>query len=180
MNEQKFKEGLERFYATNRRKDNIIVFLASVILILVVGFILFITYQARILPWLQPVSSTTQVVEKELSEDQIKRIIASIQVRDGRDGADGFNGQNGSDGRNGINGANGLNGLAGANITPDQIATAVSEYMRLNPVQALVGERGPTGERQLLELNSESCELLTKYTGDETWEILAVLPKPCV
>ena len=73
-----------------------------------------------------------------------------------------------------------MSGLPGTSVTADQIATAVSEYMRLNPVQALIGPRGEPGDKQQTILNQETCELLSKYTSEETWFVLAILPKPCI
>lgn len=176
MNEKKFEESMQKFYDRDRRKDRIIIFQSVVILVLFVVGIMFVTYQARVLKDIQVASAGRTVVQQELSDEQMNRIIASIKVKDGRDGANGLNGVNGSNGRNG---SNGLNGLAGANITADQIATAVAEWMRLNPIQALIGPQGAMGEQQLLRVDPDSCELMTKYLSDDSWSVVAILPKPC-
>lgn len=169
--EKKFEEELKRYYRENTRKDKLIVAQGVIIITLLVLGVIYLTYQTR--TWeerLKPVAVQTQIVKQEISDDQLQELIEKIKPEDGR---------NGTDGKNGNHGNNGLNGSNGSNATAEQIATAVAEYMKLNPVTTLVGAKGDKGERQETTIDYETCELLSKYSNQDVWTIIAKLPMPC-
>lgn len=83
----------------------------------------------------------------------------------------GTNGKNGSPGINGQSGVDGTNGADGQNVTPDEIAQAVSSYLQANPPeQGIQGPAGVSGRTVLLRLdplsNLEECQ----YLGDLIWQ----------
>lgn len=89
-------------------------------------------------------------------------------------GVSGLNGQPGSVGKNGLDGTNGFNGQNGLNITPDQIADAVSAYLQANPPSP--GAQGATGAtgRAIFERNNPMSGLLEcQYVGDLVWQPIA-------
>jgi len=153
-------------------------FIASAFLcfLAVIFMAFYVSYKYSMYP--RKLDETKASIIKTLREAQ------TVQGTPGDDGRDGLPGPVGKTGANGYNGQNGSNGVSipgkdGANITPDQIAFALSDYLRLNPVATVTGARGAPGEQQLLQVNSDTCELMSKYISDDSWSIIAQLPKPC-
>lgn len=86
-------------------------------------------------------------------------------------GVNGLNGLNGSNGLAGVNGTNGSNGQNGLDITPNQIASAVSSYLQANPIPiGPQGQPGTPGRTVFLRLDPitglEECQ----YLGDLVWQ----------
>lgn len=98
-------------------------------------------------------------------------------VHDGKDGTNGISiaGPSGPTGSNGLQGSPGVNGQDGANITPTQIAQAISDYFTLNPVQAVKGDTGDRGEaaKTLVLCNLPGGVIGFSYVG----ETLCQLPE---
>lgn len=89
-----------------------------------------------------------------------------LVVHDGKDGVSiiGPAGQSGRDGKNGLN---------GSGVTAGQIAQAVGDYLRLNPVEAVKGDSGLNGlPGKQIELQFADGHLEFKYVGDEIWQIV--------
>lgn len=90
----------------------------------------------------------------------------------------GKNGTNGVVGAQGLSGIQGIQGVAGKDGQ-----TVVNNYTTNVPVPGAQGEPGAAGSPNpqiLIEVDPVTCKLLTKYDGDDIWNFLAQLPKPCV
>lgn len=83
----------------------------------------------------------------------------------------GLNGFDGSPGKNGTAGTNGANGSNGQNVTPDQIAEAVSDYLKANPPEAgATGASGIPGRTALIRTDPITGILECQYFGDLAWQ----------
>ena len=82
-----------------------------------------------------------------------------------------------------IQGPAGPQGTSGQNVTPQQIADAVTAYFQANPpVVGPQGEQGlPGNNAPVLEIrvNPLTCQLQSKYDISDGWITIAQLPKPC-
>lgn len=64
-------------------------------------------------------------------------------------------------------------------------ATTIINNVTNVPVPGPIGDVGPEGKpgvnaaQLLIRVDSKSCELQSKYDGDDFWQFLAQLPKPC-
>lgn len=87
---------------------------------------------------------------------------------------EGLNGLNGSPGVPGANGSNGTNGIDGQNITPDQIAAAVSAYLEANPPSTgAQGQPGTPGRTAFVRNDPITGVLECQYFGDLAWQPLS-------
>lgn len=76
--------------------------------------------------------------------------------------------KNGANGVNGSNGANGKNGADGQNVTAEQIAQAVSDYLKVNPPPQ--GEPGAAGKTP--ELRCVNGRVDMRFVGEIQWQPL--------
>lgn len=102
-----------------------------------------------------------------------------VQYYTGQNGKDGQSiiGQQGMQGLQGVVGVSGKDGVDGTN------AQTVIQTNTLNvPIpgpQGSQGDQGPASPQLLVKVDYITCKLLTKYDGDDFWNTLAQLPKPC-
>jgi len=90
---------------------------------------------------------------------------------------DGKNGKNGQDGYTPVLGKdyfNGINGTDGKDSTSTN-TTIIKEV----PLPGEKGDKGDTGPKLEIRVDPDSCLLMTRYTGDDLWDVQAQLPKPC-
>jgi len=94
----------------------------------------------------------------------------SIKGDDGRDGRDGNDGKDGKDGKDGTDGSNGSDGR---DVTPEQIAAAVSRYLAENPPpkgdKGDQGEPGTNGAVAEFRCNPDTAMQEYKYPDDSDW-----------
>lgn len=108
----------------------------------------------------------------------IHQQLENIPVKNGVDGQSIV----GPQGLSGTNGLNGVDGINGQNVTSDQIATAVSAYLQVNPpASGAQGEKGDTGlqgpagtDASTVELqyNTVKAQIEWRYNGDTSWQVL--------
>ncbi len=70
-----------------------------------------------------------------------------------------------------------VNGKDGTNAE-----TIINNITTNVPIPGPQGDTGPAGAptpQLLIKLDPVTCKLLTKYDGDDFWQALAQLPKPC-
>lgn len=101
-----------------------------------------------------------------------------------------FIGQRGESGQSivGPQGPIGAQGLAGIGLqgsTGDNGSTTIINNTTNTPVPGPQGEKGDPGvagadgRQLLLKVDPTTCQLESKYDGDDFWQIIAQLPTPC-
>lgn len=105
----------------------------------------------------------------------------STQIVKGPTGDIGPVGPAGPQGQTGISlqgspGPQGVQGQPGVNVTPDQIASAVSDYLQANPpIQGGQGDPGISGREVELQSDPLTGDLEWRYVGDSFWQPLLKL-----
>lgn len=104
---------------------------------------------------------------KQIIAYQNTKLAGQMVVHDGKDGSNGIS-IAGPSGPTGAQGNPGNNGQNGANITPDQIAQAVSDYFKQNPVLTVKGDQGLQGisGKTMVLCNLVDGTLGFSYVGD--------------
>lgn len=142
-----------------KRKDRFIIVSWLLLLLIIVGLTTWASVEIRNLK-----------SEIQLAISKQPTVIKGIDGREGLQGVQGVSG---------INGLNGSNGVNGQSVTPEQIATAVSQYLQANPpasVQGPPGKDGVNGKSIQIELDPVTCSLQSKYDDSDSWNILAIIP----
>ncbi len=101
----------------------------------------------------------------------------------------GENGLNGKTPVKGIDYVDGLNATSTNTIVQNNTTQVVKtietqKVIEQVPIKGDTGDKGDKGdtgvaEKQLLEVDYDTCKLKTKYESDDTWQTIAQLPKPC-
>lgn len=88
-------------------------------------------------------------------------------------------------GPTGVPGVRGLTGIGLQGPDGSDGSTTIINNTTNVPVAGPAGEKGDEGKpgtdgaQLLIRVITESCQLQTKYEGDDVWQFLAQLPKPC-
>lgn len=72
----------------------------------------------------------------------------------------------------------GPQGLPGASSVSNNTVSLQPIYTNV-PVPGEKGAKGDPSPLQIITVDLETCQLKSKFEGDDLWQILAQLPKPC-
>lgn len=97
----------------------------------------------------------------------IKELAKWPKPKDGKNGNDGKDGLDGKDGKSGKNGNN------GHDVTPEEIAAAVTAYLQQHP--PIVND----GKTPILRCNTSRNEWEVRYDPTESWQLLNNQVVPC-
>lgn len=101
-----------------------------------------------------------------------------VIIEKGASGPAGTVGSTGLQGQPGISvqgpqGTQGVQGTSGVSVTPDELASAVSTYLQVNPPSpGAQGDPGTAGAQVELRVNPGTKNLEWRYDGQLTWQIL--------